>query len=111
MYGRKVDSSKLDWTPIPFDGITIKVLDQDETHGGCTVLTRMEPGSSIPKHHHERSDETVYVLEGDFVEDGIEFGPGSFFVGNAGTTHGPHQTRRGCVLLTTFSADVDFQLD
>jgi hypothetical protein len=50
----------------------------------------------------------VFVVEGDFIEDGVSHGPGTFFAGPAGSIHGPHRTRTGCVLLTTFSAELDF---
>ena len=44
------------------------------------------------------------------IRDGVAYGPGSFFAGAAGTVHGPHTTAGGCVLLTTFSAPLDFVL-
>jgi anti-sigma factor ChrR (cupin superfamily) len=67
-------------------------------------------GASISAHSHTRAEETVYVLEGDFVEDGVAYGAGSFFAGAAGIPHGPHRTVGGCVLLTTFSGPLDFVL-
>jgi hypothetical protein len=45
---------------------------------------------------------------GDFIEDGKKYGPGTYFVGAKGTEHGPHATKRGCKLLTHFSAKLDF---
>jgi hypothetical protein len=50
------------------------------------------------------------VLEGDFVEAGMTYGPGTFFAGKAGTTHGPHHSVGGCTVLTHFSAELDFNL-
>ena len=108
MYQRKVDTSTLASSPLDFAGVSMKVLQQNEQAGGMTVLLRMEPGSSIPAHHHTHADETVFVIDGDFVEDGVSYGPGSFFTGRAGTPHGPHGTAKGCVLLITFSATLDF---
>jgi hypothetical protein len=46
----------------------------------------------------------VFVLEGDLVDDGATYGPGSFLVVKAGSPHGPHG---GCVLLTTYSGPHD----
>lgn len=88
----------------------MRVLKEDARTGGMTVLTRMEPGAAIPAHLHTHAHETVFVVSGDFVEDGKAYGPGSFFAGEAGTPHGPHRTLSGCVVLTTFSAAFDFQL-
>lgn len=110
MYDRKVDTSSVGWLPLDFPGVSMKTLYNDSRTGGMTVMTRMQPGSTIPAHRHTAADETVFVVEGDFLEDGQAYGPGSFFVGSAGTDHGPHGTANGCVLLTTFSAPLDFIL-
>jgi quercetin dioxygenase-like cupin family protein len=108
MYQTKIDTSALPWSPLDFPGVSMKVLQNVESTGGMTVMTRMAAGSSIPAHSHTRADETVFVVEGDFVEDGVTYGPGSFFVGRAGSVHGPHRSAGGCVLLTTFSGPLDF---
>ena len=110
MYQTKIDTSALDWSSLDFPGVSMKVLRNVASTGGMTVMTRIGPGSSIPAHSHTAADETVFVLEGDFVEGGMTYGPGSFFVGEAGSVHGPHRSAGGCVLLTTFSAPLDFVL-
>jgi quercetin dioxygenase-like cupin family protein len=110
MYERIIDTGHLDWSPLDFEGISIRILHRVESTGALTVMTRMAPGSVIPAHSHGVADETVYVLEGDFIEDGVSYGAGTFFVGPAGIPHGPHRTSGGCVLLTTFSAELDFRL-
>ncbi len=109
-YQRTVNAEDIAWQPLDFPGVAMKVVRNDEGTGQMTVLTRMNSGAEIPAHYHTYADETVYVLEGDFVEDGKSYAPGSFFVGKAKTTHGPHQTQAGCLLLTTFSAELDFQV-
>jgi quercetin dioxygenase-like cupin family protein len=108
MYDKKLDAGSVPWAGLEFAGVAIRVLHTDPRSGAMTVVTRMEPGARIPAHSHSRADETVYVIEGDFVEDRKSYGPGSFFAGAAGTVHGPHETVNGCVLLTTFSATLDF---
>ncbi len=74
------------------------------------ALTRIDAGATIPEHWHTKADETVFVLEGDFVEAGVPHGPGTFFSGKAGTTHGPHHSVGGCTVLTHFSAELDFNI-
>jgi len=107
MYDLKLDAISLGWSPLDFAGVSMKVL-KNHRSGGMTVMTKMEAGAFIPSHSHTNEDENVYVLEGDFIEDAATYGPGSFFSGAAGTVHGPHRSKTGCVLLTTFSAALDF---
>ena len=92
-------------------GVSIRPLWSDAKSGALTVVTEMQPGAVIPKHRHTHADETVYVLEGDFIEDGAPHGPGSYFVGAKGTWHGPHTTKTGCKVLTHFSASLDFVVE
>ncbi|HZR17969.1 MAG TPA: cupin domain-containing protein [Verrucomicrobiae bacterium] len=110
MYSTTVDTAKLPWATLDFPGVFMRVIHEDKKAGGMTVMTRLEPGASIPAHIHTRADETVFVISGDFIEEAVEHGPGSFFAAPAGEPHGPHRSRTGCVVLTTFSAALDFQL-
>ncbi len=110
MYQHIVLTDSLPWSSLDFPGVSMRVVHQDARTGGMTVMTRLEPGASIPAHLHTHADETVYVLSGDFVEAGTSYGTGSYFVASAGTQHGPHESRTGCVVLTTFSAALDFRL-
>ncbi len=108
MYETKTDTSALPWSPTGWPGVSMKMLQQVESTGGMTGMTRMEAGSSIPAHSHTHADQTVFVVEGDLVEDGVSYGPGSFFVVKAGSPHGPHGSSGGCVLLTTYFGPPDF---
>jgi anti-sigma factor ChrR (cupin superfamily) len=110
MYQLKRPAEDTNWTALDFPGVSMKPLHTEESTGATTVLTRLAPGAIIPRHRHTSADETVYVIEGDFIEDDQSFGPGSFFAGKAGTDHGPHRSTRGCVVLTRFSAPIDFVL-
>src|SRR4051812_42873291 len=107
MYATKLDTSALAWSPMG-SGISSKILQQVESTGGMTGMTRLAAGSSLPAHSHTHADQTVFVLEGDLIDDGVTYGPGSFFVAKAGTPHGPQGTSGGCVLLTTYSGPPDF---
>ena len=111
MYDLTLDSSELEWEPLDFPGVSMKTLRFNSETGAMSVLTRMEPGAIIPRHHHTNADETVIVLDGDFIEDGISHGPGTFFADPKGSSHGPHSTTRGCTIATTFSATLNFVLD
>src|SRR5271154_137216 len=92
MYNIKINESEVAWTPLEIAGVSMKVLYKDEPSGAMAVLTRMDAGAVIPAHFHTQADEPVYVLAGDFIEDGLSHGVGSYFVGKAGVPHGPHRT-------------------
>lgn len=109
MFQTKVFTESMPWVPLDYPGVFIRMVHTSQRLGSMTVLIRVDPGVTFPAHLHMRADETVFVISGDFVEDGQTYGPGSFFAGGAGTPHGPHSSCTGCVLLTTFSAALDFQ--
>ncbi len=111
MYQVTVRDGDSAWASLDFPGVRMKVLHRNAATGALAVLTQMAAGAAIPAHWHTTADETVYVLEGDFVEDGTSYGPGAYFVGRARTGHGPHATVRGCTLLTHFSGELDFRTD
>lgn len=97
------------WQPLGIDGVEFKVIFDDPVSGKRTVLTKLLPGAVIPRHFHSHADETVFVIEGDFVEEGIVYGAGAYFVGKANTTHGPHKSVNGCTVLTHWNGGaVDF---
>jgi anti-sigma factor ChrR (cupin superfamily) len=110
MYQIAINTESVASTPLPMPGVSIRILSQNAETGGKAVLTRIDAGPTIPEHWHTKADETVFVLEGDFVEAGVTYGPGTFFAGKAGTAHGPHHSVGGCTVLTDFSAELDFNL-
>jgi len=112
-----VEVSKVEAIPAPFPetkgNATLKVLNSDQSLGPAVALLRMEPGSEIPRHLHERTTETSYVLEGDFINEGISYPKGTEINIKPNTIHGPHKTKTGCSVLVTFSYPSvldDFQL-
>jgi anti-sigma factor ChrR (cupin superfamily) len=102
-----VDSSKTVAVPAPFPKTkgtaSLKVLNSDPSLGPAVALLRLEPGSEIARHAHERTTETSYVLDGDFINEGVSYPAGTAFNVTAGTAHGPHTTKKGCSVLVTFS--------
>jgi hypothetical protein len=96
--------------PMGFTGASARLLHWGG-RGGLVVLTRLAPGALISEHWHSDADETVYVLDGDFVEGGFAYGPGTFFFGKAGRPHGPHTCSGGCTALMHFPATVDLDFN
>jgi hypothetical protein len=52
-------------------------------------IVEMAPGSEWPAVDHHDGPELVYILEGDVIEDGRSFGPGTYFLFNARSSHRP----------------------
>jgi len=102
-----VEASKVEAIPAPFPetkgNVTVKVLNSDQSLGPAVALLRMEPGSEIARHLHERTTEMSYVLDGDFINEGISYGKGTEINIKPNTVHGPHTTKTGCSVLVTFS--------
>ena len=108
MFTKTVDAASIEKIALGFTGVTMQMLTGDSHGNGLYALTTMAPGAKIPAHSHSTADEFVYVMSGDFVEAGVSHGPGTFFFGVAGTAHGPHTSTNGCVILTHYSAPLDF---
>lgn len=89
------------------DGVTATLLNLDAAHGPPAIIVHIAAGAYIPAHRHERTAEVHYLLEGDLVNDGVEYGPGAYFTHGPGVVHGPHASRGGCSILTLQPAMVD----
>ena len=76
---KTIEASKIEAIPAPFPktkgNATLKVLNDDQSLGPAVALLTMEPGSEIPRHLHERTTEMSYVLDGDFISEGISAKP------------------------------------
>ena len=106
-FTQTLESSKVEAIPAPFPNtkgaVTLKILNADQSLGPAVALLRMEPGSEIARHLHERTTETSYVLDGDFINEGTSYPPGTEINIKPMTAHGPHTTKNGCSVLLTFS--------
>jgi quercetin dioxygenase-like cupin family protein len=107
MYQDSIHANDIDWKSGRFPGVYLKILHGNPESEASVVLRKLEPNAVIPKHFHAEADETVYVLEGDFIEDEKAYHAGHVFFAKAGFPHGPHTTAKGCIVLTAFSATLD----
>ena len=102
MFPISLSALKGSWRPGPYPGVELLVLHQREDTGGVTVLRKFLPGTTVPAHTHPLANETVYVVSGEWEEDGVSYGPGSFFFAPKGVRHGPHVARGEVISLTVF---------
>lgn len=84
----------------PPDGVMAHLINIDPARGLIASIIHLKPGTTIPAHQHEAFAEAHYVLEGDLVNDGVEFGPGGYVTHPPGVVHGPHSSKQGCRVLT-----------
>jgi quercetin dioxygenase-like cupin family protein len=100
--------------PFPIPGATpggvfAQLVNIDGAKGLVTTVIHIAPGAMIPAHLHKNGSEAHYVLEGDFIEDGVSYGPGTYLTHPANTRHGPHSSVGGCKVLTMQTSFVDPQ--
>ena len=102
-----LEASKVQAIPAPFPNTkgtaTLKILNGDQSLGPALALLRMEPGSEIARHLHEQATETLYVIDGDFIDEGISYPVGTELNAKPMTPHGPLTTKNGCSVLIMFS--------
>jgi mannose-6-phosphate isomerase-like protein (cupin superfamily) len=65
---------------------------------------KIQPGSVIPAHIHEGVAEVLYIVEGDFINEGRPHAVGTSLHVKAGQSHGPHSTKNVCTILVLWSA-------
>ena len=102
MYDQEIPVSqvKADRFPFPCEGdITLAVRNKNYALGPVMLHIVMKPGSVIPAHLHEGVSEALYVVEGEFINEGKKYLPGTSLHVRAGKQHGPHSTEKGCKLL------------
>jgi anti-sigma factor ChrR (cupin superfamily) len=106
-FNQTIKSSEIEAIPAPFPDTkgtaTLKILNGDESLGPALALLRMEAGSEIARHLHEQATETLYVIDGDFVDEGVSYPAGTELNVKPMMAHGPHTTKNGCSVLVMFS--------
>jgi quercetin dioxygenase-like cupin family protein len=102
MFPYITSANEKQWQPGPYEGVELLVLRKDETTGGVTVLRKFKAGASIPAHTHPQASESVYILSGEWVEEGVSHTTGSFFFVPRGQKHGPHFAKTEVISLTSF---------
>jgi quercetin dioxygenase-like cupin family protein len=102
MYDQEIQASqvKADRFPFPCEGdVTLAIHNKNYALGPVMLHLFMKPGSVIPAHIHRGMAEALYVIEGDFINEGKQHLPGASLHVRAGKPHGPHTTKNGCTVL------------
>ena len=117
MWNQIYRSSEVNSVPAPFPDTkgkpSVQVLNSDPKIGPGLLRIVMQPGDVIARHFHAGQAETLYILEGVFVDEGISYPAGTELCVEAGAHHGPHTTSTGTTFLAMFTGQVnltDFKL-
>jgi mannose-6-phosphate isomerase-like protein (cupin superfamily) len=106
MFDQEILASQIKADPFPFPcegDITLAVRNQNYALGPELLHLVLKPGAVIPAHIHEGVAEVLYVVEGDFINEGQQYLPGTSLHVKAGNPHGPHGTEKGCTLLVLWT--------
>jgi anti-sigma factor ChrR (cupin superfamily) len=79
-------------------GVLIKQLFVDSSSGLATLLVKMLPGTSLPRHRH-RGVEQFFIIEGDCSVHGEKLGPGDYHRAETGSVHENTYTVSGTMFL------------
>src|SRR5215813_4192677 len=96
---RFIETESLPWIQTG-PGNRMKVVYHDPVTDMLTILSKLEPGSSIPAHVHEDLEQT-FVLEGSLVDDEGECTAGNFVIRAKGSRHSPIAPN-GCTMVVFF---------
>ncbi len=97
-----VPSDAGDWEETDVEGISVRRLFVDRARESVTMLVRMKPGSSYPRHRHNGPEE-CFVLEGDLEVGGTRMRAGDYQRAEVGSLHAVQSTEDGCLLLIVSS--------
>ena len=104
-------ASEIKAQPAPFPGTkgkpTVQVLNADPSLGPGLLRIVMGPGDVIARHFHGGQAETLYILEGVFIDEKAVYPAGTELNVKPNVHHGPHTTETGVTFLAMFTGKVD----
>ena len=92
--------------PILREGVRIYVIHEGPGAGEISALLSYAPGARVPPHRHT-GDETIFILEGEQVDESGAYGAGSWLRNPQGTAHSVYAPH-GCLVLIHWKAPVIF---
>jgi len=95
----EVDTSKLEWTPTQWPGISRKIPRRDEQTGALPGLLKFERDSRLPRHMHPAGEE-VFVLEGRARFEDSWFEAGSYLYSPPGSMDDVYSDTGGVLFVT-----------
>jgi quercetin dioxygenase-like cupin family protein len=91
------ESDAMEWQQFR-PGSLRKVLREDTQSGQLTMLVQWDPGYRMAEMEHHEQDEHLYILQGTFVDQNRESGPGTYICNKVGSEHQAY-TVGGCTFI------------
>lgn len=82
-------------------GVKMKMLGENPATGRRDMLVYFPPGYVEPRHTHGGTHSDV-LLQGRWIIEGTEVGPGGYIYGPADVPHGPFECPEGCLVFGSF---------
>ncbi len=94
----------IQWVPYSLPGFegesAASIINTNLKKAPFIALLQMKPGARIARHYHPKLIESVYVADGEMINEGQQLlRAGSFLVHGPGVLHGTHETKTGCTLM------------
>ncbi len=99
------DPETLEWidatamTQLP-KGVQVKLLSESTERDLRNFLAWFPAGYVEPRHAHE-GDHSTFLLEGRWIVEGKELGPGGYMYGPGGIAHGPFESPEGSLVFAS----------
>jgi anti-sigma factor ChrR (cupin superfamily) len=97
--------SRSEW-PVLQPGVRQLILRDGPLPGERTSLLAYDPGAQVPRHRHV-GEESLFILEGEQIDDSGAFQAGSYLINPVGTEHAV-RSPGGCLVLIHWHAPVQF---
>jgi hypothetical protein len=82
--------------PLPFPGVSLRILSIDRAGGRFASLMKFAPGARLPAHPHATAEECV-LLEGTLYMGGVKMTAGAYLRVEAGVDHVEQWSDTGAV--------------
>lgn len=86
--------------PLPYPGMTMRILSIDPAAKRFTSLLKFAPGARLPAHPHATAEECV-LLEGTLWMGGVKMTAGSYLRVEAGVDHVDQWSDTGALAFVT----------
>lgn len=96
-------AEEIEWTPFTLPGwtgtTTAAFINMDVEKAPFIAMAKLAPEANLQRHYHNIAVESVYVVDGELINNGEVLKAGSFLIHGPGVEHGPHTTKTGCTLM------------